>query len=380
MNTLTGLIPTLYEALNRVSREMVGFVPAVARDSNAERAAVGQTVRSPVGESGALEDITPGVSPASSGSTTVGFTDVVITKARVAPIRWNGEEQRGVGSGGIYNAVLADQFADGMRKIVNEVERDLAIVAKNNASRATGTAGTTPLGTAGDLSDLAGLARTLDDNGAPVGDRQFVVNSGTMANLRGRQSVLFRVNEAGSSDMLREGMTDRLQNMALRYSGGIQAHVRGTGAGYLTNGNPALAAQSIAVQTGTGTILAGDVLAFAADAVNRYVVGTALAGGVVGINRPGIQVQPGAGNAITLANNYTPNFAFSRNALVLAARAPAVPEGGDSADDAMMITDPFSGLSFEVRVYRQYRQVKYEIGLAWGVAATKQEHIAMLIG
>ena len=106
-NTLTGIIPTLYEALNTVSREMVGFIPAVRRDSNAERAAVNQVVRVPLGESGALEDITTGVTPANSGDTTVGYADIAITKSKAAPVRWNGEEQRAVGSNGTYNQVLA---------------------------------------------------------------------------------------------------------------------------------------------------------------------------------------------------------------------------------------------------------------------------------
>lgn len=379
-NTLTGIIPTLYEALNVVSREMVGFIPAVRSDSNAERAAVDQTVRVPLGEAGALEDATPGATPADSGDTTVGYADVTITKSKVAPIRWTGEEQRAVGTNGTYNRVLADQFADGMRKLVNAIEADLAAAAYKGASRAAGTAGTTPFGTAGDLSDFAGVAQILDVNGCPIADRQLVLGSAAMANLRGKQSVLFKVNEAGSSDMLRNGITDRVQNFALRYSGGISAHTKGTGASYVTSGASAAGASSIALITGTGTVLAGDVVTLAGDS-NKYVVGTGVsAPGTIALNKPGLQAAANSGVALTVGNSYTPNVAFSRSAIVLAARAPAMPDGGDSADDSMMITDPISGLTFEVRVYRQYRRVKFEIGLAWGVSAIKSAHIATLMG
>lgn len=379
-NTLTGMIPTLYEALNVVSREMVGFIPAVRRDSNAERAAVNQTINVPLGEAGALEDITPGINPANSGDTTVGTVPITITKSKAAPVRWNGEEQRAVGTSGTYNQVLADQFADAMRKLVNAVEVDLAICAKQNASRAYGTAGTTPLGTANDLSDLAGVAQILDENGAPIADRQIVFNSASIANLRGKQAVLFRVNEAGSSDMLRNGMTDRLQNMAVRYSAGLTLHTKGTGAGYLVNSAGIIVGTTaIPVDTGTGTVLAGDVITFAGNN-DKYVVGTALAGGSLSINKPGARAIVADNTAITVGNNYTPNVAFTRNAIVLAARAPAVPEGGDSADDSMFLTDPVTGMTFEVRVYRQYRQVKYEVCLAWGVACIKPEHVGLLLG
>lgn len=378
-NTITGLIPTLYEALNVVSREMVGMIPAVSRDSQAERAALGQVVRSPVATVNAAADVTPGnVSPATTG-VTIGSVDVTITKSRQVSFGYNGEQSLGLGAN--RNNIIRDQFVEAMRSLSNEIERDLAIEGYRNASRAHGTAGTAPFGTAGNLSDFAGAMRILEDNGAPKNDLQMALGSAAMANLRGVQSVLFRVNEAGSSDMLRDGMTDRVQGFALRNSAGILPHTAGSGASYLVNqaGGEAIGETLITVDTGSGTILAGDCITFAGDA-NVYVVNTALASNVLHIGAPGMRIAAADNAAITVGGTYTPNLAFDRRAIVLAARAPALPDGGDNADDRTLVTDPVTGLTFEVSVYRQYRQVRYEVALAWGVKAIKPAHIAILRG
>lgn len=376
-NTLTGIIPVIYQALNVVSREMIGFIPAVTRDSTADRAALNQVVRSPIGEAGELEDITPGADPANTGGTTVGYKDVTITKSKAAPILWSGEEQLSVG--GQLNPILLNQFTDGFRKIANSVEADLYATAITHASRAYGTAGTAPFGTANDLSDVANVLKILEDNGAPKSDLQLALNSGAMVNLRGKQSVLFKVNEAGSQDMLRDGMTDRLQGFALRNTGGASLHTKGTGASLVTNGTFDVGETTIAVDTGTGTVLAGDVVTFAGD-TNKYVVTSAFSGGSFTIAEPGLKVALGDGVAMTVGDSYTGNVGFARTAMILAARAPASPEGGDSADDRMMVQDPFSGLQFEIALYRQYRRIKYEVALAWGTASVKDEHIALLLG
>jgi hypothetical protein len=380
-NTLTGLISTIYTGLDVVSREQIGFIPNVTRDVKPDSGALNQVVRSPVAPAATLEDITPGAIPADSGDQTVGFADVVITKSKAAPIRWTGEEQLSVSQFGQYNVILADQFAQAFRALANAVEVDLGLLYKK-ASRAYGTAGTTPFANAADLSDMAQMNRILDDNGVPATGRVMVLGSAARANLEGKHSELFKVNESGDAGaMLRQRMMRQLQGFTMGYSAGVAAHTKGSGASYLVNNASGYTAgaTSIALDTGTGTVVAGDVVAFAGDS-NMYVNGTALAGGNIVLNAPGLRGSVADNAAMTVGNSYTANVAFSRNAIVLATRTPAMPEGGDDADDVMLVTDPISGLVFQIAMYRQYRRVKIEVGLAWGVACVKPEHLATLLG
>lgn len=384
-NTLSSILPTIYEGLDIVSRELVGFIPAVTRNSSAERAAKDQNITYPIVPAITAEDVTPGATPADSGDQTIGAATMTISKSRVAPIRWTGEEQRSlaVGDRAQGQNVMRDQFAQAFRVLVNEVESDLGALYVN-ASRAYGTAGTAPFGTAADFTDASNVFKILDDNGAPASDRHLVLSTAAMANLRGKQSQLFKVNEAGTDQTLRNGSVGRVMGFDIHDSAQVKAHTKGTGASYAVNLLAGYAAGSttIAVDTGSGTILAGDIFTNSQSGrdANKYVVKTALSAGSLVLANPGILVAWVDNDTVAVGNSYTANLAFSRNAIHLVTRHPAMPDGGDDADDVATITDPFSGLSFQIAVYRQYRRVKYEVGLAWGVKAVKPEHMAILLG
>jgi hypothetical protein len=373
-NTLTSLVPDLYESLDIVSREMVGFIPSVTLDAQAERAALNQTIRIPMTNQGTAADVTPGQLPPDDGDQVVNNTPLAITKSRMVPFRWTGEEQKGVNTGAGYKNIRQDQIVQAIRALVNEIEVDMGALA-SKASRAYGVAGTAPFAT--DLKDPAQVLKILKDNGAPATDLQMVIDTTAGANIRS-MAQLTKANEAGTTSLRERGILLDIHGFKIRESAGVlTAAAKGTGAGYVLNGAHVKGATTINVGTGTGTILAGDIVTIGG---NMYVVATTLAAGSFTIGAPGLRTALASGGTAVVSNVATQNMAFSRSALVLATRAPALPEEGDMADDRIVITDPVSGMSFEFAMYKQYRRVRYEVSAAWGCANIKPAHTALLLG
>jgi hypothetical protein len=388
-NTLTNLIPTMYEALDEVSRERVGFIPNVSRDSNAERAALNQSILVPIVPATTAEaDNTPGVTAPDTGDQTIGNVEITISKSKHIPVRWNGEETRGLLNAGSYQSINKDRFKQAFRRLGNLIEADLASSYKY-ASRAFGTAGQTPFGTAASMTDFAGVRRILDDNGAPEDELKLILSNAAMEKLRGVHSELFKVNEAGTADMLRNGMVARLQGFDLGQSGQVATHAHGTTTdATLTSTDYAVGSTTLTLaSTGTGTIVEGDFVNIAGENNGiRYGVRTGDAdvsnGGTVVLNAPGLTIAQTTNTSVIAptSSNFSANLAFHKSAIQLVTRTPAKPEGGDSADDVTLMVDPVSGIVFEVALYRQFLQNVIHVRLAWGWKAIKQEHIAVLLG
>lgn len=380
-NTLTGLYPVVYKALNKVSRKQVGFIPAVRRDVSPEGVAIGQTVTFPVVPTMAAVSLTPSTAPPALADTVVGNDTMSISNSYYVPFHWTGEEKLGVQS---YDDVLEQQFAQAFETLTNAIETDIAELYLN-ASRAYGTAGTTPFATINQMDDFAKTKQILLDNGSNELDLHLVMDNTAAASIESFQANLFKVNEAGSSDLLRYGTLGVVEGLNLHRSGQIQTHTSGTATGIDCTAVEPVGETTITVDgSDSGTVLAGDLftnttLGDGEKYVTKSATVTGAADGNIIINAPGLvaatTIADELGHTVT---DYKANMAFDRNAIVLAARIPAPIE--DAATDKMLVSDPRSGLTFEIRKYAGFHAVQYHVGIAWGVKMVKPEHCALLVG
>ena len=379
-NVLTDLAADIYKAADIVGREAVGFIPSVTINAGSEEAAQGDTVRSHATRAATVNtSATPAMTIPEGDDQTVDSKTMTIDQIASVRIPWTGEDIKHVNNGAGYETIYGDQIAQAFRGIVNNIEAHVATVAYQGASRAVGTAGTTPF--ASNFNLVADARQILFDNGMPVNDGRMslVLNSAAGTNLR-NLAQLQKANEAGGDTMLRQGTLLDLQGAMLKESGQVQSHTKGTGSGYLLNdASSAVGDTTIAADTGSGTILAGDVVTFAGTA-DKYVVNTALSGGSFVIGDPGLRAAESDNDAITVGNNFTANVMLHQNAVELAMRPLAKPFGGDAAVDVMTVQDPHSGLVFQISVYKGYNKGMIDVTCLYKAKAWNSDAIALVLG
>ena len=386
-NVLTDLAADIYRAADIVGREQVGVIPSVTINAGSEGAAFGDTVRAAVTSQPTLnETYTPAMTIPEGDDQTIGNKTMTIDKVANVQIPWTGEDIKHVQNGAGYETIYGDQIAQAMRTITNKIESHAALTLSLGASRAIGTAGTTPFGS--NFNEIAELRQILVDNGMPVdGQSTVAINSNAGTKLR-NLAQLQKVNESGSEELLRRGELLNLQGLMLKESNGISAHVKGTATAGRTNNAAGLPVGTTVIPlenitAGATGYVAGDVITFAADTANKYVVEVGLAAGATGnitIANPGLRVALPDNNTVTVLENYAGNVAFHRAACELVVRPPAMPFGGDAAVDRLTVQDPFSGLVYEIAVYKGYGKTMFDVTTFYAAKVWKNEFVATLLG
>ncbi len=384
--TISSLVENLFRARDRVAAEPTGFLQSVIINSGIEGVSINGTVTSFRTAQPTLNtSYTPSMTIPSGDDQTVSADTFTLSQVANVKIPLLGETLKQLDNTVGGQKVLDDMFAQAMRKLRNTIEARVGVVAKNGASRATGTAGTNPFAT--NINPLADARQILVDNGAPDdGEISAIVN--TAAGTKMRQiSNLYKVNEAGDGSLLRRGELGNLFGISLKESAGVASHTKGAATGALINnasgeavGETTLTLDTITVNT-TG-ILAGDVITTAADTTNKYVVKTGLVAtsGDIVINAPGLLIAAPDNNAVSIGNSYTANSVFHKSAIELAMRPPAQPYGGDAAVDRMTMSDDKTGLVFDVALYKGYGMAMVDITCFYEAKVWKPEFVTTLLG
>lgn len=367
--------------LKEVSNEPTGFIQSVNTSTGAEQAAIGDNIKIPVGIASDAVDTPVGFNNPVEGNSDVRSQSMQITKSRTVTIDWNGEHEKAMMNSGVMGTVFAQQIADAVRKLRNEIEMDCYVEACKGASRAYGTPGATPFASANSMADMANVKGILDANGASRSNRSIVLSPAAEINLLSNQMNMIKVNEAGSEAALRQGIIMPTYGFNVRTSAVATEPTDAPAAsGYAVNGATfKKGAKEIAVDTGSGLVKAGEIVTFAGD-TNKYVAGEGSTTTKLVLNPTGVRKDLADDAAVTVAGGYAASVALHRNAIALAIRTPAVPKRGDSALARDYFTDPLTNITFEVAVYAGQRCTQVQVSVVWGVKAVNGEHIALLLG
>lgn len=379
-NTLTSLAPTLFSAAREVAAEPFGVVAAIDARFDDKGVAKGDTVTVPVAPTRTASDFTPSNATSTGTDATASSVGVQITKSRKVSWHLTGEQQRSLENGGTAPDWVDQLIKQGMRTLRNECEVDAGLAVATGASRAYGTAATTPF--ASDLTALTNARKILQDNGAPLADLQFVGDSAAGLNLR-NLGIIQQAYQAGSDAERRSGVLLRQFGFQITESAGIASHTAGTAASATTdNAGYAVGTTTLTLASaGTGTILAGDVITFAGD-TNKYVVVSGDAdvsgGGTITIAEPGLRVAMSAATkAITMVATFAANLAFERNAVVGIMRPPLMP--ANPTIEQMAVSDD-KGMTYLMLDIAQYGQRSWELHLAWGFKTVNPAFSAIVLG
>jgi len=373
-NTLTSLLVTIMSRGLPSLRKACVMSRLVRTDFQMELSKQGKTIDLPVPQSLTVSDVTSSSTPLSPTGLTPTTVQISLNKWKRVHFALDDQELTQIESDMNF---VPMQMGEAFKALGEQVNSDLMALYADVYGY-VGTAATTPFATT--VAGATDARKALANQLAPLDPRYGVLNPDAMANALAL-AAFSSFQQSSDPNVVIEGSLGRKYGMNWVEDQQIPTHTAGTGSGYLINNGGGYAAgiKTVAVDTGSGTIIAGDVVTFAG-VTGTYVVTSALSGGSFSFY-PGLAGAVADNAAVTLKATHVANLAFHRDAFALVVR-PLDDVAQKLIPSLQIVTmqDPLSKIPVRLEISRQNKQTLFDMDILYGVKTLRPEYACRIAG
>ena len=371
-NDLSVLMPKILARSLVTLRESCVMPGLVNSDYSTEAKEKGDTIDVTLHAPQTASDVTPSNTPPAPADTVPTKVQVPLNNWKKTNFKLTDKDMAEIDKSKDF---LPGQTQEAVKALANAINIDIMDEYKIFYGF-TGTAGTTPF--ASTAADAINARKKLHQQLCPREGRSGVLDYDAEANALAL-AAFADASQTGENGVKIKGQIGEKYGINWLTDDHVPTHTAGTGSGYLVNksGGHAVGDTLITVDTGSGTMIVGDILTFAGHS-QTYVVKTALAANVVEIYPP-LKAAVADNAAITLKATHVSNLVFHRNAIAFATRV-LNSDGLNLGTQQLVMQDPVSKLVMRLEVSRQYKQTMWEFDILWGARGVRPEFGCRIAG
>lgn len=331
----------------------------------------GSTIDVPIPSAITAQAVTPAATPPSTADVAPTSVPIALDQWFEAPFYLTDKDVLEAMDG-----TIPMQASEAIKALINKVDTQI-LSNYVDFYGWYGTAGTTPF--ASSTIDATQIRKVLNQQLAPMDDRRLMLDPDAEAKaleLRAFQDMSF----SGSAMAILEGKINRKFGFDWFMNQNIPTHTAGTGASMQTAAAGSVGATTIAIDTGTGTLVVGDIITFAGH-TQTYTITAAVAD----VSSATIAFQPALKAAvdndalITKKASHVVNLAFHRDAIAFATR-PLESDATGLGAIIQSAVDPISGLTLRLEVTREHKRTRFSYDMLWGSKVVRRELGGRLAG
>ena len=369
-NTITAVVPKLVGLMLPKLRAHSVMPRLVNRDFDTLGAQPGSSIDVPIPPTITTSAVTAAATPPSTADITLDTVNVPLSSWNEAPFYMTDKDLMEVEQDklpGVVEAALAS--------IIETIDADILEAAQNGHGLADDQGGSV----FNAIADVTAPQKLLNTNKVARGERYCVFQEDAEANLLALEQ--FTSGDYVTGFPFESGDTSLTPKMGMMWvmDQNVQTHTAGTGNGFLVNNGDGYAVgdKTLTLDTGTGTILAGDTVTIGS---YNYGVASGTSGaGSITLNQ-GL-LEGVADNATVTVIDRTGtnigNVAFHRDSVVFVSRPF---QASNAAIASQTISDPVSGLSLRLEVTREHKRDRWSIDALYGTKVVRPEGVVKIIG